>query len=148
MSDGLMLEVERVLAATPAVVFSAFADSDRLAGWWGPAGFTVPRLDFQAEVGRPYSIEMQPPEGERFRLTGEFRRVEPPSRLDFTFAWEPADPDDVETLVELSFQEAPGDSTELALSQGRFKTTERLQLHRDGWSESLDRLQRLLGDGP
>jgi len=44
---------------------------------------------------------MQPPEGDRFYLTGEFREVDPPARLAYTFIWEYPDPDDVEMLVEL-----------------------------------------------
>jgi uncharacterized protein YndB with AHSA1/START domain len=49
------------------------------------------------------------------------------------------DPDDVETLVALSFRDLGG-STEVALTQGRFKTEARLALHRDGWTDSFDKL--------
>src|SRR5215218_6800272 len=96
-SDQLTLELERVLPAVPSVVFGTFSDSSELAKWWGPAGFTTPSLEFQPRVGQSYRIEMQPPEGDPFYLTGEFREVNPPERVAFTFVWEPADPDDVET---------------------------------------------------
>jgi uncharacterized protein YndB with AHSA1/START domain len=69
--------------------------------------------------------------------------VEPPTRLTYTFVWDPADPDDVETLVELSFREH-GDSTAVTLRQGRFNTEARRELHRDGWSESFRKLRRRL----
>ena len=45
---------------------------------------------------------MQPAEGEHFDPTGALREVNPPARLCLTFVWEQPDPDDVETLVELS----------------------------------------------
>jgi uncharacterized protein YndB with AHSA1/START domain len=86
---------------------------------------------------------MQPPEGDAFHLTGEVRLVDPPSRLAFTFAWEPPDPDDVETLVELAFTDLDG-STEVALTQGPFKTEPRRDLHRDGWTDTFDRLEEFL----
>ena len=86
---------------------------------------------------------MQPPEGDAFFLHGVFRTVHPPARLSFTFAWEPPDPDDVETLVDLSFEDR-GDGTEVSLWQGDFQTEARLELHHDGWTESFDRLERLL----
>lgn len=86
---------------------------------------------------------MKPPDGDSFHLTGTFREVDPPTRLAFTFVWEPPDPDDVETLAELSFTER-GDSTEVVLVQGRFKTEGRRDLHRGGWTESLDKLETLL----
>ena len=142
----LDLELERVLTAPPAVVFDAFRDPDRLRQWWGPAGFTTPGIEYRPRVGETYRVEMQPPEGESFYLTGEFREVDPPARLAFTFVWEDPDPHDVETLVELSFTDLGG-STQLALSQGRFKTEARRQLHRDGWSDSFDKLERFLSGG-
>jgi len=140
-----VLEIERVLPASRDVVFAAFTDPQELARWWGPEGFTIPSLDFQPRVGERYRIEMQPPEGESFHLTGEFREVDPLERLAFTFVWEPADPDDVETLAQLSFREV-GDSTEVRFTQGRFKTEERLALHRDGWIDSFDKLERVLSE--
>jgi uncharacterized protein YndB with AHSA1/START domain len=138
----LTLEMQRVLPAAPAVVFAAFSDPDELRKWWGPAGFTVGSLQFRPRVGATYRIEMQPPGGEPFHLTGEFRDVDPPARLAFTFIWEPPDPDDVETLVAVSFGER-GESTEVGLTQGPFKTEARLALHRDGWTDALDKLERL-----
>jgi uncharacterized protein YndB with AHSA1/START domain len=142
-SEQLNLEIERVLRAPPAVVFAAFTDPDELVGWWGPEGFTVPRLEFNPRVGTTYRIEMQPPEGDRFYLTGEFREVDPPARLAYTFVWEDPDPDDVETLVVLSFRDLGG-ATEVALTQGAFKTEARRALHRDGWTDSFDKLERLI----
>ena len=136
---GLRLELERVLPAPRAVVFRQFTTADELAQWWGPEGFTIPSIDFDPRVGRAYRIEMQPPEGDPFFLTGEFRELEPPERLTFTFVWEEPDPDDVETLVEVSFDDLDG-STRVALRQGPFKTEARRDLHRGGWSDTFDKL--------
>ncbi len=142
-SKGLVLEIERTLPAAPPVVFAAFGDSKELVKWWGPEGFHVPSVYFSPRVGASYRIEMRPPEGDPFNLTGEFREVDPPSRLAFTFVWEPPDPDDVETLVELSFGDLGG-STGITFAQGPFKTEERHALHQGGWSDSFDKLERLL----
>ena len=138
-----MLEMERVLPAARPGVFAAFSDPKQLLKWWGPQGFSIPSLKFQARVGESYRIEMQPPEGDSFYLTGEFREVEPPARLAYTFIWEDPDPDDVETLVTLSFRDL-GESTEVSFTQGPFRTEARRALHRDGWGDSFDKLERLL----
>jgi uncharacterized protein YndB with AHSA1/START domain len=145
MSDAgaLTLEMKRVLPAARPVVFAAFTDPDQLAEWWGPVGFTVPSVRLEARVGARYRIQMQPPEGDAFHLTGEFREVEPPARLAYTFMWEPPDPDDVETLVELSLGDL-GEATEVLLRQGSFKTEPRRRLHEDGWTDTFDRLERKL----
>jgi uncharacterized protein YndB with AHSA1/START domain len=142
-SAGLTLELKRVLPAGRSAAFGAFSDPSELAKWWGPRGFSTPSVAFRARVGESYRIEMQPPEGDRFYLTGEFREVDPPARLAYTFAWEDPDPDDVDTVVDLSFRDL-GQSTEVALGQGPFKTEARRRLHRDGWTDSFDKLERLM----
>ncbi len=124
-------------------MWRALTDPDELARWWGPAGFTVPSVALDLRVGGRYRIEMRPPEGAAFVLQGEFREVAPPVRLAYTFRWEPPDPDDRETVVGLSLR-AVGGRTELALDQRPFETEARLALHRNGWSESLDKLAELL----
>lgn len=85
---GLTLRLRRVFPSAPPLVFLAFSAERELATWWGPAGFSVPTLDFKPRVGDRFRIEMQPPEGDRFYLTGEFREVDPPHRLAYTFVWE------------------------------------------------------------
>ena len=114
-----------------------------LATWWGPEGFAVLSLDFDPRVGESYRIEMQPPDGDPFYLAGEFREVDPPIRLAFMFRYEDPDPDDVENLVELSFRDL-GQSTEVVLTQGPFKTEGRRELHSDGWADSLDKLEQVI----
>ena len=137
------LEIKRVLPAGRADVFGAFSAAEELSQWWGPEGFSVPSLQFNPRVGDRYRIEMQPPEGDPFYLTGEFREVDPPARLAFTFVYEDPDPDDVENLVELSVRDL-GDSTEVTFSQEPFKTEARLDLHRSGWTDTFERLERYI----
>lgn len=142
-SGELTLELKRVLPAAPSVVFGAFSAADELAKWWGPKGFTVPSLEFKPRVGGSYRIEMQPAEGDPFYITGEFREIHPPARLVYTFVYEDPDPDDVETLAELSFRDL-GESTEVIFTQSPFKTEARRELHRTGWTDSFDKLEQLI----
>ena len=139
----MTLEMVRALPVALPRVFAAFSDPDELAKWWGPEGFSVGSVDFDPRVGGTYRIEMQPPEGDPFYLRGEFREVDPPGRLAFTFVYEDPDLDDVETLVELSFRDR-GESTEVVFTQGRFKTEARRELHRDGWTDSFGRLTHVV----
>ena len=142
-SNGLRLELNRALPAPAARVFAAFTDPNELARWWGPKGFSIPSVQFDPHPGESYRIEMQPPEGDPFYLAGEFRAVHPPTRLAFTFRWEDPDPDDTETLVDLVFRDV-GESTEVAFTQGPFQTDARRALHRDGWTDSFNKLDELL----
>jgi uncharacterized protein YndB with AHSA1/START domain len=142
-AEAPSVEMTREFPAPPERVIELMTNPGQLAKWWGPRGFSIPSVDFVPRAGANYRIEMQPPEGEAFHLTGTFREVDLPSLLAFSFQWEPADPDDVETVARLSF-EAVDDSTRVRLVQGPFKTTERCELHRDGWMESFDKLGDLL----
>jgi uncharacterized protein YndB with AHSA1/START domain len=139
----LTLHLERVLSAPRALVFRVHAEPDLLAQWWGPKGFSAPTIELDVRVGGRYRIAMQPPEGDRFFLSGEFREVDPATRLVYTFRWEPPDPDDRETVVAFSLRDR-GRSTVLSVDQEPFATDARRALHEQGWTESLDRLQELI----
>jgi uncharacterized protein YndB with AHSA1/START domain len=64
-------------------------------------------------------------------------------QLAYTFRWDPADPDDRETVVTLSLRD-DGDRTGVELTQGEFATEGRLSLHDGGWSDSFEKLEELL----
>jgi uncharacterized protein YndB with AHSA1/START domain len=124
-------------------VFKACIDPEELAKWWGPAGFTSPSIEIDPRVGGRSRIAMQPPDAELFYLRGEFREVDPPSRLVYTFVWEEPTPDDQETVVTLSLGDR-GRDTAFVLDQGPFATEERRALHEGGWTDSLERLEASL----
>jgi uncharacterized protein YndB with AHSA1/START domain len=139
----LALHMRRVLPAPRERVFRACTEPAELAKWWGPKGFTAPSVEMDLRVGGAYRIAMQPPDGDLFHLSGEFRVVDPPAQLAYTFRYEDPDPDDRETLVTLSFGDL-GESTELVFTQRAFATEARRALHKQGWTDSLDRLQELI----
>ncbi len=144
-SGPLELWLSRRLPAPRDRVFGALTRPDDVARWWGPRGFTTPEIELDLRVGGRYRFTMQPPDGDRFHVSGEFREIDPPSALAYTFRWDEPTPDDRETLVSLALDVAgAGAGTELTLRQGRFATDERLALHRGGWSDSLDALAALL----
>ena len=147
MAAELALHLERVLPAPRALVFQMHTDPDLLARWWGPKGFSAPSIESELRVGGRYRIEMQPPEGDHFFLTGEFQRVDPPGHLSYSFVYEEPDRDDRETFVEIALRDL-GESTELILDHRFFATVARLELHEGGWNESLDRLEGLLASEP
>ncbi len=141
--DRLVLELRWVLHAPPGRVFEALTEPSVLREWWGPAGFTTPEAELDLRVGGGYRFGMQPPSGDLFHLAGEFLEIDPPNRLVLSFRWEEPDPDDRETVVSLDLRPS-GDDTELSLEQGEFATEGRLALHRDGWTDSLQKLHDLI----
>ena len=137
---GLVLELQFVVVAPRGRIFRTLTEPAELARWWGPHGYTTPEIDLDLRVGGGYRFTMQPPDGDRFHLAGEFLEIESPSRLVYTFRWEEPDPDDRETVVTLSLD----DATEVSLLQGEFATEARLELHRIGWTDSSEKLRELI----
>jgi len=145
-TGGLVLNLECTLAAPPAEVFRMLTESAELVKWWGPHGFIIPSAELNLTEGGRYRFSMAPPDAEQFHLSGEFLEIDPPWRLVYTFRWEEPAPDDRETVVDLSLGSA-GEGTRLMLAQGPFLTDERLALHRNGWTESFEKLQAVLVSG-
>ena len=141
--SGSALHVEAEVPAPAPRVFELLIDPHRLAEWWGPHGFRTPDIEMDLRVGGRYRFAMQPPDGALFHLQGEFLEIDPPRRLVSTFRWEQPDPDDVETVVDLSLVDLGG-ATRLIVDQGPFATQPRRALHTQGWTESLARLYALI----
>jgi uncharacterized protein YndB with AHSA1/START domain len=138
------LRLETTLPAPPQRVFAAFLDPVSLAEWFGPAGFKASSVQIDAREGGRYRITMQPPDDDVFHISGDIREIEAPNRLVYSFAYEEPGPDDRETIVTLTF-EPVGEDVRLVLDQRPFETEARLELHRAGLTETLERLARALG---
>ncbi len=138
-----VLELRCVVNAAPGRVFGALTEPSVLARWWGPTGFTTPEIQLDLRPGGRFRFGMQPPDGTLFHLAGEFLEIDRPRRLVYTFRWEEPDPDDRETVVQLSLGPV-GAGTELSVVQDDFATDARLALHRSGWTDSFDKLRGLM----
>lgn len=143
-TGGLVLNLDCTLDAPPEEIFRMLTEETELVKWWGPHGFTIPAAEVNITEGGRYRFRMAPSDGEPFHLSGEFLEIDPPWRLVYTFRWEEPTPDDRETVVDLALG-STGEATRLVLSQGPFLTEERLALHRNGWTESFEKLQAVLG---
>jgi uncharacterized protein YndB with AHSA1/START domain len=138
-----VLELTEIFPQPAEALWARLVEPAGLAGWWGPHGFTT-SASVDARPGGRYRLTMRPPSGEPFHVTGQFVDVDPPRRLSCTFRYEEPLEDDRETVVVLTL--APeGDGTKLSLWQAPFVSEERRQLHRTGWTESLQRLRSALG---
>jgi len=75
------LSTRRVLSAPPHAVFSAFQAPERLARWWGPAGFTNTFRVFEFHSGGRWIFDMQGPTGINYPNESRFREIQSPSRI-------------------------------------------------------------------
>jgi uncharacterized protein YndB with AHSA1/START domain len=66
----------RKLRATPSEVFAAMRDPERIARWWGPAGFTNTIHVFEFFPGGRWLLTMHGPDGTAYPNESRFTRVD------------------------------------------------------------------------
>ncbi len=143
MSDGTVLQLERLIAAPPERVFEYWTDPDLLVRWFGPEGYDIPVHSQDATPGGRWRTTMRATDGRQLTVSGVYRAVEPPHRLVFTWGWDEEDGvRGPETEVTVTFEPTPG-GTRLVLQQQTFEAKESRDNHRAGWSPSLERLARV-----
>lgn len=147
------LVIERTLRATPEQLFAAFTDAAQLEKWWWPDGFTCPAAEVDLRVGGTYRLEMTWPEQVRadsrlsHSLVGEYYEIDPPRRLVMSARAQNDEEGELfATLLEVTLEPC-GAGTKLTVRQSYFEPLPPLKAlagAEQGWSEQLDKLERLL----
>ena len=79
----------REIEAPVEEVFAAFSDSDRLARWWGPAGFTNTFHVCEFQPGGPWIYTMHSPNGGNPENESVFELIDPPRKIVIRHASQP-----------------------------------------------------------
>jgi uncharacterized protein YndB with AHSA1/START domain len=147
MSDATTaadLRLERTFDASPEAVFDAWTNPDVLRRWWaaGP-DWETPLAEVDLRVGGSYRLSMRDPEsGMTPTVAGEFREVERPRRLVYTWTWESMpDSPSAGSIVTVDFEEDDG-RTKVTLLHRGLGTDESRGQHEHGWNACLDNLER------
>ena len=149
------LVLERTLNASPERVFDAFTDPAQLKKWWWPNGFTCPAAEVDLRVGGRYRIAMEwpaaiPAEQQlSHQIDGEYYEIDRPHRLVMSGrAVNDEHGELFATLIERD-PRGPGEGTALTIRQSYFEPmppAEAMGGAEQGWSEQLDKLERLLAE--
>jgi len=142
--ESFDLKLERVIRAPRQKVFEAFTQADVLRRWFGPRALSIASAEVDARVGGRYRITMKARTGETHTVIGEYKIVQPPDRLSFTWGWEAAEMAAMgQTLVTLTFDER-GDETHLTLRHTGFPGADARDQHQGGWGSTLNCLVDLV----
>lgn len=71
----------RVIHASREAVFEAIRDPERLARWWGPAGFRSTFHEFDFRPGGAWKLDMHGPDGSVYPNESRFREIVPDARV-------------------------------------------------------------------
>ena len=77
----MRFQTSREIAADTARVYAAFADSARLATWWGPAGFTNTFNFCDFRTGGTWTYVMHGPDGKDYENECVFDEIVPSGRI-------------------------------------------------------------------
>lgn len=140
------IRLERSFNVSPERLFEVLSSRAALVQWWGHDGMTLPdeNLDF-SRVG-PWHSEMLSDEGNRFKMSGQVTRVDPPKTIGFTWGWhDPNDQRGPESHVTFSVVKTATGS-KLIIDHRELPSDEVAARHSTGWNGPLTRLERFLNE--
>ena len=137
--SGDALVIQRLLRVPRERVFAAWLDPVSVAQWMKAGGVDRVTAELDPKVGGKFRIVMRH-SGNDVEHWGEYRAIDPPALLSFT--WTSVHTDNRPTLVTVELK-ARGGSTELTLTH-RDLPSDEVANHRQGWTAIVAELDRTL----
>ena len=133
--------VRRRMRATREELFDAWTDQEGMRAWMCPGDVVSADVRLDARVGGKLHIVMHSP-GATYEHTGEFRVVDRPVKLAFT--WTADNMDGQITLVTVEFLEVSRGETELVLTHERIPRPDVADRYQSGWAKITAALEQRL----
>jgi uncharacterized protein YndB with AHSA1/START domain len=130
--------VQRLLPASPAVVYDEWLDPEALADWMCPRPAIATSIDLDPTVGGSLRIDIEE-DGRRFFVAGRYVELERPRLLRFTWSCSTWPDPSVESLVTVTL-EAHGDSDTLMTIHHAMLPPDLISQHRSGWEQIAEQL--------
>jgi uncharacterized protein YndB with AHSA1/START domain len=137
------LTLKRRLNASPAKVYAAWTDPEKIVRWFGPAQVIAGsvRADIDARTGGRYRISFDMEDGEHHEVGGVYREMVPNQRLTFSWAWYSTPERESQVTISLK---PDGDGTLLTLHHEQLLDQAARDGHENGWIGTLDKLEDYL----
>jgi uncharacterized protein YndB with AHSA1/START domain len=142
-----VLQITREFSAARARVWLAWTQPDAIVRWLGPSDWPAVEVTADVRVGGAWRACLRSSEDRLLWQSGRYLIVEPPERLEFTFAWEGSNHEDgpgVETRVTVILDPTAGGGTLMRFSQTGLVSRESAAGHSKGWESTFERLDQLL----
>lgn len=136
------VRIVRILPAPPEAVLAAWTDVESLKQWMCPGTASVVHAELDVRVGGHFRIVMTD-KGQDYTHTGEYREIDPPNRLVFT--WSSPATGGKPTLVSIDLRPHGVDETEIVLVHERLSDDDSAAKHQRGWDDIVTKLAAHLG---
>lgn len=107
----MTFQSSRAIPAPPESVFAAISNPERLARWWGPAGFTNTFKSFDFKPGGAWSFTMHGPDGKNYNNETTFEEIDAPRKVVFRHVSQPC------YRLTITLEPAAGGGTRVGWSQ-------------------------------
>ena len=128
------------------LVWKAMTDADLIPRWWGFSNSTTTVDKLEARTGGAWRFVSSTEDGTEHAMRGEFLEVTPPTRLVWTFEYEPMPGHIVTDAITL--EEIDGGKTQVSVLSTFASQEDRDGMIESGMesgaAESYDRLEELL----
>lgn len=139
--NGQTVTIRRMLAASREEVFDAWLDAQGMGEWMRPNLVTNCAVELEPRVGGHFRIIMTQPDA-TFVNTGEFRVLDRPAKLQFTWVSSRWAYEETLVTVELHQRQA---QCELILTHERFPLEHSGEQLVNGWTQILEKLSNHFG---
>jgi uncharacterized protein YndB with AHSA1/START domain len=133
------LLISRTFDAPIELMFQLWSDINHFQKWMGPEGFDCPEMDMDFRVGGKYRGMIRSKDHGDSWFAGEYREIEAPTRLVFTWKWDTGPSGEVTSLITIRFSEHNGQTT-MTFHQTPFLNAERRDSHYQGWTSLFNKL--------
>ena len=144
-STDTTLRLTRVIKATPAIVFAAWTEPAQLQQWSCPEGMSLPEVKVDLRPGGQFLLDMLGEDGVHHTAFGEYREIDAPHRLVYTWDWKQEGDAMGETLITVEFKPVDG-HTEVVMTHEKMPSIELRDAHEQGWTSCLNRLEERFSD--
>jgi uncharacterized protein YndB with AHSA1/START domain len=120
------------------VLYEAWTTSEHLKQWWHPMGDSLSNVENDLSEGGTVSYEFEKKE---FRVSGNYKQVQPSEKLVYTWNWEFFNdlPNEAYTLT-ITF-ESTGNGSILHVLQEGLPGEDKSLPHQDAWKTALESLK-------
>ena len=98
--------VEHTIESTPERIFEAYTEPDLIAQWWAHPGQTLRVDEMDVRPGGEWRFTRLLGDGEEMVRHGEYREVDPVTRLSYTVNMGEGTDEEILTIVDLEAVEA------------------------------------------
>jgi uncharacterized protein len=141
------LRLTRLIHAPRERVFAAWTTPADILQWFGPETCRVLSAEMDVRPGAKYHLRVHSERTGDIDLQGVYREVRRPARLVCTWNWSGNSKLEFgESQVTVELVDRDG-ATEVQITHEFLPNEEAKKDHDEGWSGSLDRLERYLGGG-